>query len=146
MFVQSENSGGLKTLVLSSLILFESAVALVAATSSYEIVDLGTLGGDFSSATAINQSGQEIFFSLDLPPILLFPHRTSNDEFQFHIADGSEPSSVDAYRIESSTNLTNWRLVTNLNQLIFPGPGRVFVDRTPATDPRRFYRAIVTQF
>src|SRR2546423_11174985 len=60
MFVQSENSGGLKTLVLSSLILFESAVALVAATSSYEIVDLGTLGGDFSSATAINQSGQVV--------------------------------------------------------------------------------------
>ena len=92
----------------------------------------------------VSQYSQEIFFSLDLPPILLFPYRTPGGEFQFQIADGSEPSSVRNYRIESSPDLMNWTPATNFTRLFVPG--YVFGNRTPATDPQRFYRAIMTQF
>jgi probable HAF family extracellular repeat protein len=97
-----------------------------------------------TDSAGVSQYSQEIFFSLDLPPILLFPYRTAGGEFQFQIADGSEPSSVRNYRIESSADLMNWTPATNFTRLFVPG--YVFGNRTPATDPQRFYRAIMTQF
>jgi hypothetical protein len=93
-------------------------------------------------ARAIDNAGvsaysREEFFSLDLPPILLFPYRTPGGEFQFQIADGSEPSSVTNYRIESSTDLMNWSQATNLDHRIRIGSrsrDRTGAGPWPATD------------